>query len=70
MTRNLPLDEEIFIEAADVDILKNTRSRLRVGTSLTREEMLRLALMSSENRAAASAGTELIQVAPALLSER
>ena len=52
----LPLDEEIFIEAADVDILKNTRSRLRVGTSLTREEMLRLALMSSENRAAATLG--------------
>ena len=32
----LPLDEEIFIEAADVDIIKNTRSRLRVGGSLTR----------------------------------
>ncbi|WON74733.1 D-alanyl-D-alanine endopeptidase [Nitrosospira sp. Is2] len=52
----LPLNEEIFIEEADVDILKNTRSRLRVGTSLSREEMLRLALMSSENRAAAALG--------------
>jgi D-alanyl-D-alanine endopeptidase (penicillin-binding protein 7) len=52
----LPLDEEIFVEAADVDILRNTRSRLRVGTSLTREAMLRLALMSSENRAAAALG--------------
>ncbi|MBA4142378.1 MAG: D-alanyl-D-alanine endopeptidase [Nitrosospira sp.] len=52
----LPLDEEIFIEKADVDVLKNTRSRLRVGTSLTRQEMLRLALMSSENRAAAALG--------------
>jgi D-alanyl-D-alanine endopeptidase (penicillin-binding protein 7) len=52
----LPLDEEIVIEAADVDVIKNTRSRLRVGGSLTRQEMLRLALMSSENRAAAALG--------------
>ncbi len=52
----LPLDEEIFIENADVDILKNTRSRLRVGSSLPRHDMLRLALMSSENRAAAALG--------------
>src|SRR5690242_12324244 len=53
---NLPLYEEIVIEEADVDILKNTRSRLRVGSSLTRHDMLRLALMSSENRAAAALG--------------
>jgi D-alanyl-D-alanine endopeptidase (penicillin-binding protein 7) len=52
----LPLNEEIAIEAADIDILKNTRSRLRVGGSLTRQELLRLALMSSENRAAAALG--------------
>ncbi|KIO48312.1 D-alanyl-D-alanine endopeptidase [Nitrosospira sp. NpAV] len=52
----LPLGEEIIIEAADIDVLKNTRSRLRVGTSLTRQELLRLALMSSENRAAAALG--------------
>ena len=38
----LPLDEEIVIEAADIDVLKNTRSRLRVGGSLTRRQMLRL----------------------------
>ncbi len=53
---NLPLTEEIIIEDADVDILKNTRSRLRVGSSLPRQDMLRLALMSSENRAAAALG--------------
>jgi D-alanyl-D-alanine endopeptidase (penicillin-binding protein 7) len=53
---HLPMDEEITIEAADVDILKNTRSRLRVGTSFTRQDLLRLALMSSENRAAAALG--------------
>ncbi|MDE2367139.1 MAG: D-alanyl-D-alanine endopeptidase [Betaproteobacteria bacterium] len=52
----LPLTEEITIEDADIDILKNTRSRLRVGSSLPRHDMLRLALMSSENRAAAALG--------------
>jgi serine-type D-Ala-D-Ala endopeptidase (penicillin-binding protein 7) len=49
-----PMQETIAIEDEDVDILKGTRSRLRVGTRLTREEMMRLALMSSENRAAAA----------------
>lgn len=52
----LPLTEKITIKSADVDHLKNTRSRLFVGASLTREEMLRLALMASENRAAAALG--------------
>lgn len=48
------LTEVLTISDEDVDNLKGTRSRLRVGTSLSREEMLRLALMSSENRAASS----------------
>ena len=48
------LNETLDIGDQDVDILKGTRSRLKVGTHLAREEMLRLALMSSENRAAAS----------------
>jgi D-alanyl-D-alanine endopeptidase (penicillin-binding protein 7) len=39
-----------------VDVIKNTRSRLRVGTRLSRYDLLRLALMSSENRAAAALG--------------
>ncbi len=52
----LPLSEEITIDSADIDVLKNTRSRLKVGTSLTRQQLLRLALMSSENRAAAALG--------------
>jgi D-alanyl-D-alanine endopeptidase (penicillin-binding protein 7) len=47
------LQETLTISQDDVDILKGTRSRLRVGTQLSREEMLRLALMASENRAAA-----------------
>ncbi|MFA7269886.1 MAG: D-alanyl-D-alanine endopeptidase [Sterolibacterium sp.] len=46
------LDETLIIGEDDVDFLKGTHSRLKVGTQLTREEMLRLALMSSENRAA------------------
>ncbi len=48
------LSETLTIGEADVDSLKGTHSRLSVGTQLSREEMLRLALMSSENRAAAS----------------
>jgi len=52
----LPLTEEITIDSADIDVLKNTRSRLHVGASLTRQQLLRLALMSSENRAAAALG--------------
>jgi D-alanyl-D-alanine endopeptidase (penicillin-binding protein 7) len=49
-----PLDEILDIDVADFDHLKNSSSRLRAGTTLSRGEMLRLALMSSENRAAAS----------------
>jgi D-alanyl-D-alanine endopeptidase (penicillin-binding protein 7) len=46
------LTEMLTIAEDDVDTLKGTRSRLKVGASLSREDMLRLALMSSENRAA------------------
>ncbi len=52
----LPLNETLTITDDDVDTEKNSRSRLRVGTSLSREEMLHLALMSSENRAAHALG--------------
>ena len=48
------LDDVLDIDTADYDHLKNSSSRLRAGTTLSRREMLRLALMSSENRAAAS----------------
>ena len=47
-----PLDELITITDEEVDTEKGTRSRLRVGTQLSRGELLHLALMSSENRAA------------------
>jgi len=48
------MHETLTVDDDDVDTLRNSRSRLVVGTRLTREDMLRLALMSSENRAAAS----------------
>lgn len=52
----LPMDEPITITQDDVDTEKGSRSRLSVGTTLTRGEMLHLALMSSENRAAHALG--------------
>ncbi len=52
----LPLDEDITITQDDVDTEKGSSSRLRVGTVLTRGELLHLALMSSENRAAHALG--------------
>jgi D-alanyl-D-alanine endopeptidase (penicillin-binding protein 7) len=50
------MDEMIAVTSADVDTLKRTSSRLPVGATLTRAEMLQLALMSSENRAASALG--------------
>lgn len=52
----LPLDEEITIDRSDVDTEKGTRSRLLLGTTMTRRDALHLALMASENRAAAALG--------------
>jgi D-alanyl-D-alanine endopeptidase (penicillin-binding protein 7) len=52
----LPLEEPITITDEDIDTEKGSRSRLKVGTQLRREEMLHLALMSSENRAAHALG--------------
>ncbi len=48
------LEEAITIDSDDFDYLKGTRSRLRMGATLTRRELLQLALMSSENRAASA----------------
>ena len=48
------LSEPVVISEEDIDQLKGTGSRLALGTTLSREEMLQLALMSSENRAASS----------------
>lgn len=51
---NLPLSEMLTISDADRDLVKSTSSRLRAGWSLSREDMLHLALMASENRAASA----------------
>lgn len=48
------LSETVRVTEEDIDTLKGSSSRLPVGTELSREEMLRLALMASENRAASS----------------
>ncbi len=52
----LPMNEMITISQADVDTEKGSSSRLSVGTELSRGELLHLALMSSENRAAHALG--------------
>ena len=49
-----PLDEQIEVTDEDRDTIKNTGSRLSVGSVLSREDMLHIALMASENRAAAA----------------
>ena len=50
----LPLDEMITICNDDADHIKGTHSRMTAGITLSRGELLKLALMSSENRAAAA----------------
>ncbi|HUQ73805.1 MAG TPA: D-alanyl-D-alanine endopeptidase [Burkholderiales bacterium] len=56
LDRGLDLDQRIVLSRDDIDSLKGTRSRLRPGNVLTRHDLLLLALMSSENRAAAALG--------------
>jgi len=56
LDRGLDLDQRVVISADDVDQLKGTRSRLTTGSVLTRDELLLIALMASENRAAAALG--------------
>jgi D-alanyl-D-alanine endopeptidase (penicillin-binding protein 7) len=52
----LPMSEMLDISQADVDTERNTRSRLGLGTRLSRGELMQLSLMSSENRAAHALG--------------
>ena len=53
---NLDMDERIAIDRSDVDTLKHSSSRVPVGSVIARRDVLLLALMSSDNRAAASLG--------------
>ncbi|MFL6565601.1 MAG: D-alanyl-D-alanine endopeptidase [Burkholderiales bacterium] len=54
LDRGLDLEQRIVVSREDVDTVKGTRSRLMPGTTLTRDELLLIALMASENRAAAA----------------
>ncbi len=49
---HLPMNTPVTVTEDDVDTLRNSLSRLPVGWTLSREELLQLALMASENRAA------------------
>lgn len=53
---NQDLNEVLEVTSDDIDREKHTGSRLRVGSQLTRDDMLHIALMSSENRAASALG--------------
>jgi D-alanyl-D-alanine endopeptidase (penicillin-binding protein 7) len=52
----LPLDEVLQISNDDIDMVKGTRSRLPIGSHFRRDDLLRLALMASDNRAASALG--------------
>ena len=52
----LPLEEALQITPEDIDLLKNTKSRLPIGSHFRRDDLMRLALMASDNRAASALG--------------
>jgi D-alanyl-D-alanine endopeptidase (penicillin-binding protein 7) len=52
----LDLTEKITVTKADRDLVQLTGSRLEYGASLSRREMILIAIMSSENRAATALG--------------
>jgi serine-type D-Ala-D-Ala endopeptidase (penicillin-binding protein 7) len=64
----LPAEDMLTVTEDDVDTEKGSRSRLRVGTQLSRGDMLLLALMSSENRAAHALGREFPGGMPAFVA--
>jgi len=65
---NQPLDEPIQITDADRDLPKGGFSRLAVGITLTRGDLMHLALMSSENRAAHALGNNYPGGMPAMVA--
>ena len=56
LDRGLDLEEKITLSREDAVAMKGSRSRLRTGLSLSRGDLLLLALMASDNRAAAALG--------------
>ena len=63
-----PLDEPIVITEADRDLPKASFSRLTVGTVLSRGDLMHLALMASENRAAHALGGNYPGGMPAMVA--
>jgi D-alanyl-D-alanine endopeptidase (penicillin-binding protein 7) len=68
MDAKQPLDELVQISDADRDFPKGAFSRLAVGTTLTRGDLMHLALMSSENRAAHALGNNYPGGMPAMVA--
>lgn len=62
------LNELLTVSEDDVDKEKNSSSRLKVGAQLTRSNMLHIALMSSENRAASALGRNFPDGLPAFVA--
>jgi D-alanyl-D-alanine endopeptidase (penicillin-binding protein 7) len=52
----LAMDEAIEITSQDIDLVKNSSSRLPIGSHFRRDDLMRLALMASDNRAASALG--------------
>ncbi len=52
----LPPEEPLQITVDDIDHIKNTRARLPIGSHFRRDDLMRLALMASDNRAASALG--------------
>lgn len=52
----LAMDEAIELTSEDIDTIKNTHSRLPIGSHFRRDDLMRLALMASDNRAASALG--------------
>jgi serine-type D-Ala-D-Ala endopeptidase (penicillin-binding protein 7) len=62
-----PLNQALEITAAETDLPRGGASRLSVGTVLTRGDLMHLALMSSENRAAHALGVNYPGGLPAMV---
>jgi D-alanyl-D-alanine endopeptidase (penicillin-binding protein 7) len=62
------MNEVIEITDADIDREKNTHSRLRIGSRLKRSDLMHIALMSSENRAASALGRSYPGGTPAFVA--
>jgi serine-type D-Ala-D-Ala endopeptidase (penicillin-binding protein 7) len=65
---NLPMDESVSVAEDDPNTGKRARSRLSIGMTFTRSEMLKLALMASENRAALALARSYPGGTPALVA--